>query len=349
MNKMKLVPLGALLVLTSSSAFADVTHEIIMGIESDSSSKVTDDTVNKVFPALSSSTDLSDTVEESNSMFTLSYSYFLSPIKDDDTPIDIRGFYQHPSKVSVGIASINGDTNNRSDPALTVSSDMSATALMFGAEYYLPSDTGFMIGLGGGSGEITVNAGGAAKADVDLTIFNLGIRQYAAKNVALHMLLSNEETSGDVDGIVQGSLKDTKKVATFGGRFVFNDRVGLLFELGRGEKESKSPFSTVANKPDTYDVAEVKTELAFFGNKQFTMLLGVELSGQFQTGMPAGEAHEITESKVRLVPRYWFNENLGMEVGLYSISNEEKEETLLSSTTTTTTSGGIQLNVGYRF
>ncbi len=346
MKKRNLVCISVLLA-TSSTAFADVSHQFTLGLESDSSSEVTIDTINKINPALSGSEDVSGAVDESSSLFTLSYSYFLTPIKDDTTPYDLRQFYQHPSTVSVGLASIGAETEDRTNPAAAVKLDSSAGALMLGSEYYFPSDTGIMVGLGGGSGTITVDAGTSrAEADVDLSIFQFGVRKYAAKNVAFHLLMSNDETSGNLTGAVVGKMKETKRVTKLGTTVVFNDRVGVVFEVGRGKRDSESPFSTVA---DTYDVAEVKTELTFYGGKQFSILLGVDLNGEFQTGMPSGNRHEITESKVRLTPRYWFSENLGVEAGLYSITNEELEEDPGSNITTTTKSSGVQINLGYRF
>lgn len=346
MNQMNKVPLGVLLTLMSSMAYADVSHEFIWGLGSDSSSKVTVDTVNKVFPALNSSNDLSDSVEESNSILSFSYSYFLSPMVPDTTPFDLTKFYQHPSNFSVGSASISTSSEDRTNPSSITKSDITAVALMLGAEYYLPSNTGFLISIGPGAGELTVTSGGAeAKADVDLEMINIGIRQYAARNAALHLMVSNEETSGDITGSMQGSLKDTKTVTKLGGQMVFHDRVGIMFEVGRGERES----SLAAATPDTYDVAEVKTELSFYGGKSFSILLGVDLNGEFQTGMTPGNGHEISESRVRLAPRYWFSENLGMEISLYSITNEELLVTPFTDTTTTTESSGVEFHLGYRF
>lgn len=349
MKKRNLVCVSVLLA-TSSTAFADVSHQFTLGLESDSSSEVTIDTINKINPALSGSEDVSGAVDESSSLFTLSYSYFLTPIKDDTTPYDLRQFYQHPSIVSVGLASFSAKSEDRTDPASTLKLDSSSGALMLGSEYYFPSDTGIMVGLGGGSGTITVDAGTfRAEADVDLSIFQFGVRQYAAKNVAFHLLMSNDETSGNLTGVVVGKMKETKRVTKLGTNVVFNDIVGVVFEVGRGERENESPFSLVAGKADTYDVAEVKTELTFYSGKQFSILLGVDLNGQFQTGMPSGNRHEITESKVRLTPRYWFSENLGLEAGLYSITSEELQEDPGSNITTTTKSSGVQINLGYRF
>ena len=145
MNQMNKAPMGVLLTLMSSMAYADVSHEFIWGLGSDSSSKVTVDTVNKVFPALNSSNDLSDSVEESNSILSFSYSYFLSPMVPDTTPFDLTKFYQHPSNFSVGSASISTSSEDRTNPSSITKSDISAVALMLGAEYYLPSNTGFLI------------------------------------------------------------------------------------------------------------------------------------------------------------------------------------------------------------
>lgn len=351
MKKRNLVCVSVLLA-TSSTAFADVSHQFTLGLESDSSSEVTIDTINKINPALSGSEDVSGAVDESSSLFTLSYSYFLTPIKDDTTPYDLRQFYQHPSTVSVGLASISAESEDRTEPASTLKLDSSAGALMLGSEYYFPSDTGIMVGLGGGSGTVTVNEGTLfrTEADVDLSIFQLGVRQYAAKNVAFHLLMSNDETSGNLTGGVVGKMKETKRVTKLGTTVVFNDTVGVVFEVGRGERESELNSSAIIGTvAETYDVAEVKTELTFYAGKQFSILLGVDLNGEFQTGMPSGNRHEITESKVRLTPRYWFSENLGLEAGLYSITSEELQENPGSNITTTTKSSGVQINLGYRF
>lgn len=325
----KIISTGALLCLLPLLVCANTSHEFIAGLERDSSSEV---------------------VAEENSQLTLAYTYYLAPLTDDAPHIDLRSFYQHPSRISGGIGVLNNESEDRTDPANVIKSDMSANLLLLNGEYYLPSNTGLLLSLGSGSGSLSVSMGAyETKADVELKMFNLGLRQYAAQNVAFHIRSSSEEFTGDLTGAVQGSVKEQKSLVLLGGQVVFADVVGFMLEAGRGEKESDSPFTLVAGTPDNYDVAEVKAGLTVYASKRFSLLLGVELDGQFQQSMPAGHSHEITGSKVRLAPRYWFSENLGMEVGIYNVTTEELTVTPASNTTTTSKSSGALLNLGYRF
>ncbi len=320
---------AALLLFMPTLVLANTTHEIIVGLERDSSS---------------------EELAEENRLLTFGYSYYLSPLTNDAPHIDLQRFYQHPSQLNAGIGSIASDSEDRTDPANVINSDTAANVVTLGGEYYLPSNTGLLFGLGSGSGTISISSGTyQVKSDVDLKTLELGLRQYAARNVAFHIRSTSEEYSGDLSGAIQGSVKDKKSLVLLGTQAVFGDVVGLVFEAGRGEKESASPFSQVAGRADSYDVAKAKAELTFYGSKRFSILLGIDLDGQFQNAMPAGYGHEITENKVRLVPRYWFSENIGMEMGLYSVTTEELSVTPTTNSTTANKSSGVLIHLGYRF
>ena len=84
----------ALLCLAAGTALADVTNEVVVGFEGDGTTEVTDAAGN----------DITDEKKIGNSQLSGRYTHFFTPLKDDEKPIELRRFYQHPSSLSVGLA-----------------------------------------------------------------------------------------------------------------------------------------------------------------------------------------------------------------------------------------------------
>lgn len=316
-----------LICLAAGPAFADVSNEVIVGLESDSTSEATDFT----------GADVTDQIDNKNSLFVVQYTHFFSPLKDDDKPIELRRFYQHPPVLSAGLAFF-GATNKES----TITDDKTTgSMLLLGGELYLPTNTGFFLNIGGGSGTIEDNLGGP-DTDLEMGRFELGVRQYIGQSFALHVRLDTESIESTPSGFAK-TTSDTA-VAYLGARGVIADMVGLALELGGGERESESPGSTT-----TYDIAAVNLEVAGYIGKHLSLRLGVEVEEEDLQDMPAGIAHVATTARTTLAARYWFSESFGMELPLYSEKEEVKTVFPGGEFKESVTNSGLGLYAAFRF
>jgi hypothetical protein len=150
MNMIKWTVIAVLCCFTAGTAFADVSNEVVVGLEGDSTSKVESST----------GVDLNDKLETSNSLFTVQYTHFFTPLKDDDKPIDLRRFYQHPSTLSAGLAFIGSTDKDSTVPAAVSDGKGNASMLLLGGEIFLPTNTGFFLNIGGGSGTFRERSAG---------------------------------------------------------------------------------------------------------------------------------------------------------------------------------------------
>ena len=103
----KWIVIAALFCLAAVPAFADVSNEVVVGWEGDSTSEV------KIRRRRGPERARSTT---KNSLFTVQYTHFFTPLKDDDKPIDLRQFYQHPSTLSAGLAFIGPKDKDNTFP-----------------------------------------------------------------------------------------------------------------------------------------------------------------------------------------------------------------------------------------
>jgi hypothetical protein len=335
MNMIKWIVIAVLCCFTTGTAFADVSNEVVVGLEGDSTSKVESST----------GVDLNGKLETSNSLFTVQYTHFFTPLKDDDKPIDLRRFYQHPSTLSAGLAFIGSTDKDSTVPAAVSDGKGNASMLLLGGEFFLPTNTGFFLNIGGGSGTFKETIGGTAQPDVDIKLgmFELGVRQYIGQSAELHVRFHSEST----ESTPSGQPKDTsdRSVAYLGARGVMADVVGLMLELGGGKLEDKTGGLTFKS-----DIGAVNFEIAGYIGKQLTLRLAITAEEEKMTGTPAGVEHKTTTARTTLAGRYWFSERFGMELPLYAESIEQKDTfPVIGEQTLKTTNSGIGLYAAFRF
>jgi hypothetical protein len=329
------IVIAALFCLAAEPAFADVSHEVVVGWEGDSTSEAKDST----------GADVTDKIDNKNTLFVVQYTHFFSPLKDDDKPIELRRFYQHPSTLSAGLAFFASTDKDSTGPAAVSDGKGSASMLLLGGEYFFPTDTGLFLNIGAGSGTFEETIGGTAQPDGDIKLsrFDLGVRQYVASNdVELRLRLHGESTETTQSGFKE---KSDKSVAFLGARGVISDVVGLMLELGGGEREDESGGITIK-----YDIEAVNAEIAGYIGKQFSVRLGIEVEEEKMTGAPAGVEHTITTARTTLAAKYWFSERLGLELPIYSETTEQKTViTGFGESKDEMTNGGLGLYASFRF
>lgn len=328
----KWIVLFAVLLLAAGTAMADVSNEVIVGLEADSIDTAKDNT----------GTDITSKMENDNSMFFVQYTHFFAPLKDDGKPIELRRFYQHPSILSAGLAFIGSkEKDSTALPADTA--ETKASMLLLGGELYFPTNTGLFLNIGMGSGTRKEAPGGVPDPDIDIEMgrFELGVRQYIGDSFALHLRLDSESLEMSQTG---ATMKDEKGIAFLGGRGVIADMVGLALELGGGERELSVPGATTK-----FDVSAVNLEIAGYFGKHFSVSLAIEAEDEDLQGMPVGIQHVTTTSRTTLGFRYWFSENFGMELPIYSEKEEDKTVFPGGEFKSETTNTGLGLYAAFRF
>ena len=331
----KLIVIAVLFCLAAVPAFADVANEVVVGWEGDSTSKVESNVI----------ADPKSKIDTKNSLFTVQYTHFFTPLKDDDKPIDLRQFYQHPSTLSAGLAFIGMKDKNSTIPGSEIDSKASAALLQFGGEYFLPTNTGLFlnIGFGGGTIEPKVNGVSQPDADVSLRMFDLGVRQYIGQNVALHLRFQGESTELTQSGSPDVTID--RGVTYLGARGVIADVVGLMLELGGGKVEDEQGGITIKS-----DIAAVNAEIAGYIGKQLSLRLAIAAEEEKVTNSPAGVEHKTTTARTTLAGRYWFSERFGMELPIYAEAIEYKDTyPVIGEQTLKITNSGIGLYAAFRF
>jgi hypothetical protein len=315
----------ALICLAAGTAFADVSNEIIVGLEGDSTSEETFSTRNP---------------ETSKSLLIAQLTHFFVPLKTDDKPIELRRFYQHPTNLSAGLAFI-GFTNK--DNTIGSDGEGGGSMLLLGGEYFFPTNTGLFLRITGGSSTFEETIGGIAQPDVEseFSTSDLGVRQYVVPNVELHLRLHGETTETTPNG---PKITITKNVTYLGAQGVIKDVVGLLFEIGGGEREDESAGITTK-----YDMGAVNAEVAGYIGKQISVRLAIEVESEDENGLPAGDEFTTTTARTTLAARYWFSERFGMELPLYSETIEEKNVVAGTESKESIKNGGIGLYASFRF
>jgi hypothetical protein len=330
----KLIAIAVFFCLAVVPAFADVSNEVVVGLEGDSTSDVTSST----------GVDLNGKLETKNSLFTVQYTHFFTPLKDDDKPIDLRQFYQHPSTLSAGLVFIGAKDKDNTFPGSETDSNMSASVLQFGGEYFFPTNTGLFLNIGVGGGTIEQTVAGVSQPDIDLkhSRLDLGVRQYLVPNVELHLRYHGESTKSTQSGFPDETIDSG--VTYLGARGVIADVVGLMLEIGGGKLEDESGGLTIKS-----DIAAVNAEIAAYIGKQLSFRLAVAAEEEKMTGTPAGVEHKTTTARTTLAGRYWFSERFGMELPIYVETTEQKDVFPLTSQTTKITNNGIGLYASFRF
>jgi hypothetical protein len=315
----------ALICLAAGTAFADVSNEVIVGLEGDSTSE---------------ETYLAANPETSNSLLIAQLTHFFAPLKTDDKPIELRRFYQHPTNLSAGLAFIGFTAK---DDTAGSDGEGGGSMLLLGGEYFFPTNTGLFLRITGGSSTFEQTVGGIAQPDVEseFSTSDLGVRQYVVPNVELHLRLHGETTEITPNG---PKITITKNVTYLGAQGVIKDVVGLLFEIGGGEREDESAGITTK-----YDMGAVNAEVAGYLGKQISVRLAIEVESEDENGLPAGDEFTTTTARTTLAARYWFSERFGMELPLYSETIEEKNVVAGIESKESIKNGGIGLYASFRF
>lgn len=325
-----------MLVFSAAPVFADVSQEVIVGLEADSSKEV-----KSSLGAVS--VDQTDSYKTANALLLVQYTRFFAPLKDDGTPVELRRFLQHPSTLSVGLGVVAVTIQDSRNPAAQWEGTGSASLLMLGGEYYFPTDTGVFLSLGGGSGtfEQTVNGVKQPDTDVSLGMHEFGVRQYVAPNVELHLALTGESVKSK--GGTESESKTT--VTLLGVQGVIRNTVGLFFEIGGGERTDQQ--TGTADKD--YDVTQMNIAIAVYAGNQLSFRLDVEAEGAKQTGLPAGFEYTESEAQMTFSAAYWFSERFGMQLPIYTVTKETKTVVAPIETKRTEKNSGIGLYAGFRF
>jgi len=315
----------ALICLAAGTAFADVSNEVIVGLEGDSTSEETFSTRNP---------------ETSKSLLIAQLTHFFAPLKTDDKPIELRRFYQHPTNLFAGLAFI-GFTEK--DNTTASDGEGSGSMLLLGGEYFFPTNTGLFLRITGGSSTFEETIGGIAQPDVEseFSTSDLGVRQYVVPNVELHLRLHGETTETTPNG---PKTTITKNVTYLGAQGVIKDVVGLLFEIGGGEQEDESGGITIK-----YDIGALNAEVAGYIGKQISVRLAIEVESEDRNGLPAGFEETTTTARTMLAARYWFSERFGMELPLYSETIEAKNVVAGIESKESIKNDGIGLYASFRF
>lgn len=236
--------LGLALCLSAGHSFADVSNQVIIGLEADSSKEVTGS-------AGGLSVDLTDSYKTANSQLTVEYTRLYTPLKDDETNIELRGFIQHPSSASIGLTAISQTTEDNTNPGSPSEGKGNVAALMVGGEYYFPTNTGLFLSLGGGNGKYEQTVNGTEQPDTDLNIimYQFGVSQYIGSSVRLHISTSGESFKMEPGG--SGTeIQSKQNLMHLGGKGVIANLVELSGEIGGGKRTDQR--TGVAD--DEYDV-----------------------------------------------------------------------------------------------
>lgn len=324
----------ALICLAAGTVFADVSNEVIVGLEGDSTNEVTSST----------GADLNDKIETSNSLFIAQFTHFFAPLKEDDKPIDLRHFYQHPTNLSAGLAIFGYTDKDSTNPASVFDGEGGGSMLLLGGEFFFPTNTGLFLNILGGSStfEYTINGIAQPDAENEFSSLDLGVRQYVVPNVELHLRLSGQSSESTQSG--QPKTTSDRSVTYLGARGVIADVVGLMFEIGGGELENVRAGVTTKS-----DIGAVNVEVAGYIGKQLSVRLAIEVESEDRTGLPAGFEETNTTARTTLAARYWFSERFGMEVPLYSETSEDKTVSGGIETKETIKNGGMGVYAAFRF
>jgi hypothetical protein len=337
----KWIVLGVLAGLIAGAAAADVSNEIVVGLEGDSTREA-ESSVN------GAKADLNGKLEIKHALYGVRYTRFIEPLRDDGAAIDLRRFLQHPSSLTVALSAIGTASNDYRDPLAADEQSTIAMAVNLGGEMFFKTGTGIFLSFGGGSGtdERHLNGVKQPEMDVELGFLDLGVRQYVAPSVELHLALRSESITTRDTGT--GTSEDTSKknVLMLGGEGIIGNVVGLKLDIGGGSREVTHSSGMPTDK---FDIARVNAEIALYAGKQWTFLLGVELESEEQTGLPSGFEQTTDTGRATLAARYWFSERFGLELPIHAETIEDTSVTPLAESKLTIRNSGAGLYAGFRF
>lgn len=341
MNRISLVfslLMISMICLAAGSAFADVSNQIIVGFEGDSTEEVTQ-SVGGV------SNDLTDTFKTENSLFVLQYTRFLKPLKEDGTPIELRRFLQHPSALFAGLVSTGQTVEDSTIPEKT---ERSASVLVFGGEHYFPTNTGLFLNLGFGGGTLkeTVSGIDQPERNIDVNTYEMGVRQYVAPALRLHLVLSGEKTHTYTENTAPASIQDTtQNVLLLGAQGVIRKKVGLSFEAGGGSRTD----TLTGSADEEFDVGRLNFAISVYPGKKLSFKFEMGADSAEQTGLPSGVEYTESRARITLSATCWFTERFGMHFPIYSETRETKDVAGSLETKTTEKNSGLGVYAGFRF
>ncbi len=322
-----------LICLAAGSAYADVSDEILAGWS---------ETSLKEYKSEFNGTDMPVDYESKSSSFSLSYTHLLEPLKDDETPIDLRRFLQHPSAISIGLFQSESSYNyTLQSPPMTEEAKTNAVTLSLSGELYFLSHTGLLLSGEGGSDTAKWTINGIASPDekYDFRSSSIGVRQYVAPNVALHLVYDDSKT----DAKTIGATTTNRQVTSLGVLGVVDNMLALELELGRGTLQYKT------TETDNYDVAQINAMIGIFIGKQLSFTLGISRETDEQTGLPAGFKSKTTMNSTTLAGSYWFSEGFGLELPINLFTAEARYVYPVGEGKTTSSYRGAGLYATFRF
>lgn len=324
-----------LFLLLPGTARASVSHELVVGLERDSSRKVTD----------SSGADLTDTIASKNVLYLAQYTHYFSPLAEDGRPIELRQFYRHPSTFSAGVAFLGIADKDRTVSGLESDTSRILSMLLLGGEYFFPTGTGLFLNIRSGSATVKNTIGGVAQPEVDLESgrIEFGVRHYVVPSLEFHVAVRSESETLTPPG---GQESASDRGASFlGVRGIIKDAVGLSFEVGGGEREDTTGGSTAR-----FDITALNLEGAVYVLSGLSFSLAIEAWFENGTGLPAGFEYAKTTSRSTLAVRYWFSERFGLDLPVYAVRVKERTVVpLLGETKLTRTNKGTGLYALFRF
>jgi hypothetical protein len=332
----KWIVAAALLSLAAGTAAADVSNEVIIGLEGDRSYEVVRSTGG-------TATDISGSYETGNSLFIVRYTRFLDPLKDDAAPVGLRRFLQHPSTLSAGVIAI-GRTVDDAGLLSRREDTLGVRMIVLGGEYFFPTNTGLFLNLGSGSGTFEQNVNGVTQSDADVTArrFEFGARQYLTPNAELHLALAGESMKREQGG---SEMSQKKSVAMLGVQGVITDMVGLAFEFGGGKRTD----SSTGSPDEDFDVGRIDFAITAYAGKQLSFELAAEAEVAERTGLPSNQDYTESTARTTLSAAYWFSERFGMQLSIYREKHETKDVVSFPETKLTERNRGAGLSAGFRF
>lgn len=333
------------ILTTASMAYADVSNEFLISVNGSTVGEYKDK--NNLTGV---TTDYKDKKKEGKATIGVQYTRFFSPLKDDGSSIELRRFHQHPSALAVQLGAVSSVSEDTSNPLSKDETSYSIPLIGLNGEFYLPTNTGILLGAMSASGEWKqkINNVETSKADLKMGVFEAGIRQYLFDALELGVTYSSTETTYAPKNTTT-EFKEKKGILTGRAKLILANTVGLMAAYGGGNVESSSniPASTTTK----YDYGEATGELQFYGGKRFSIRLGGTATAQKQKEMAAGSKNETTTAKGYISPKIWFGENVGLELTAYSTKKEDNSKSTgpASDTTKSSTENGGEINLSIRF
>jgi len=318
------IAIAILLCFVAMPAFADVTNEVVVGFEGDGTTKVTDAAGN----------DIRDSMKIGNSQFTLLYSHFFSALKDDEKPIELHRFYQHPSSLSVGLLSEGYMERDSRVPFAVRETKRGVGMLMLGGEFFFSTGTGIFLNIVGGSGKEKTKTAGldGPETDIEVGRSDFGIKQYIGPEFMMHLRFQGDTTESTTAGLFK--VTSERGLVLLGARGVIRDTISLAAEIGGGERNEETGGGKI-----NYDVGVVNLEGDVYVGKQFSFGLKIEGETEKRTTLPE---HTVKTGRSTLSFRYWFSEKVGLTLPLYA-------ETVKGDGSEKTESSGMGLYGTFRF